>query len=336
MEIACPACNGPVEEIAKVLRCPMCKRYYLNDQVPRMLTEEYSELIDHKALLQNADEVDDPAELNSFVESLGAARSEAANWGIEDVEYWERDYSDPAEQAQAQARIGRSRPDAGLRTRPREQHIFRHLRPHLPGGALLDIGCGNAQTVQVLCNPETVGYTYVGIDLSLSAVTASQQQFEGVFAQASATALPFRPRTFDAILMLGTLHHLHDPRPTLTYILGFLKPGGLIGLHEVTYRRTHHAGESDHNDHVPLADILEVIREECDLVDLKREHTVVMKLLPRMAEPTRTRPLLTRAILALDSLGRPLEHLHPALGPHGVLLTARKRVLSGRRALEDG
>src|SRR5205807_658213 len=97
-----------------------------------------------------------------------------------------------------------------------------------------------------------VGYTYVGVDLSLSALTTNQQTFRGFFVQASATALPFHPETFDGILMLGTLHHLHDPIKTLTQILELLKPGGLISLHEVTYRRRHHSQESKHNDYIPL------------------------------------------------------------------------------------
>jgi SAM-dependent methyltransferase/uncharacterized protein YbaR (Trm112 family) len=326
MELACPACHEPVENVGKLLRCQACKRYYLNDPLPRMLTEEYAQLINRAALQANVDELDDPAELDAFLDSLGTFDTEAARWGIEDVEYWDREYEDAAKQGEAMARIQRSRPDAGLRTRPREQHIFRHLRPHLEGGVLLDVGCGHAQTVQVLCNPKTVGYMYVGVDLSLSAVIANQETMQGHFVQASATALPFRPRTFDAILMLGTLHHCHSPRETLARILDLLKRGGLIALHEVTYGRRHHSGESLHNDFVPLPEILEVVEAECDLVDLKREATVVLHVLGGMlGEPMRTRPRLTRGVLALDNAGSPLERIHPALGPRAVLLTARKR-----------
>jgi ubiquinone/menaquinone biosynthesis C-methylase UbiE len=47
----------------------------------------------------------------------------------------------------------------------------------------------------------------------------------GFFVQASATALPARQETFDAIVMLGTLPHLYDPSATLRQILTLLKPG---------------------------------------------------------------------------------------------------------------
>jgi SAM-dependent methyltransferase len=191
---------------------------------------------------------------------------------------------------------------------------------------LLDIGCGNAQTVQVLCHPDTVGYCYVGVDLSLSALTANQATFPGFFVQASATALPFHEHSFDAILLLGTLHHLHEPKQALGRILTLLRPGGLIGLHEVTYRRRRDSSGSLHNEAVGLADILEVIEHACDLVDLKREHTIVRHFLAaKFSERMRTRPLLTRGVLAMDSVGTVLGRINPALGPRAVLLTARKR-----------
>jgi SAM-dependent methyltransferase len=285
------------------LRCAGCGRSYPRDPLPRMLTEEYSELLGRRS-------------------QMG---SESARWGIEDVAYWEAEYADSDEQARVRERIARSRPDAGLRTLPREQHIFRHFRPHLKGKILLDIGCGNAQTVQVLCHPDEVGYTYVGVDLSLSALVMNQRTFPGLFVQASATALPFEPETFDAILMLGTLHHLYDPRATLRQILKLLKPGGLIGLHEVTYRRSHHAVESTHNEEVPLEAILATLGESCEIVDLKEEHSAVTQLLGgTLAEQMRTSPALTKVVLAMDALAGKLRYLHRALGPRAALIAARK------------
>jgi SAM-dependent methyltransferase len=326
MQLACPACHEPVRPLGKLLRCPGCTRYYVNDPLPRMLTEDYAPLIDRAALAREARERDDPAELNRFIGALDATGSDAARWGIDDVAYWEHEiYADPREREQMRLRIKRSRPDAGLRTRPREQHIFRHLRPYLRDRVLLDIGCGNAQTIQVLCHPEMIGYSYVGVDLSLSALTTNQATFPGLFVQASATALPFREQSFDAILMLGTLHHLHEPKRALSRILTLLKPGGLIALHEVTERRRHRADGSSHNEAVPLIDILEVIELGCELVDLKREHAVLRHLVAaRLSEAMRTRPLLTRAVIALDTVGTTFGRIHPALGPRAVLLTARK------------
>jgi SAM-dependent methyltransferase len=271
-----------------------------------MLSDEYAEILGEKAAHQT---------------------SESARWAVDDVKFWDADYGDPHEQQRLADRIKRSRPDAGLRTRPREKHIFRHIREHIPGGTLLDIGCGNGQTIHVLCHPDRVGYEYVGVDLSLNALTTIKQMFPGVFVQASATALPFLPGTFDAVLMLGTLHHLHDPAVTLTDILTLLKPGGLIGMHEVIYRRGHHAQESAHNDYVPLPLILDTLRASgCNLLDVKEEQTVLRHLAAKpLAEPMRDRPWLTRIVLGLDTVGQPLRHIHPALGPHGALITAEKR-----------
>jgi hypothetical protein len=126
--------------------------------------------------------------------------------------------------------------------------------------------------------------------------------------------------------MLGTLHHLHQPKQALVGIVGLLKPGGLIGLHEVTYRRSHHSHESSHNDHVPLDTILSTLEESCDLIDVKQEGALLRQLVAaKMAESMRTRPRLTKAVQALDTIGEPLGRLHRVLGPRAVLVTARKR-----------
>jgi SAM-dependent methyltransferase len=268
-----------------------------------MLTEDYAELLGGRSYTS----------------------SESARWGIDDVAYWEAEYADSGEQVRMRERIRRSRPDAGLRTRPREQHIFRHIRPHLNGKVLLDVGCGNAQTVQVVCHPDDLGYTYVGVDLSLSALLMNQQMFRGFFVQASATALPFQPETFDAILMLGTLHHLHDPCASLRQIMKLLKPGGLIGLHEVTYRRSHDSAGSTHNEQVSLDGMLATLSEACEIVDLKEEHSIVLHLVAgTVGERMRTSPGLTRVVLALDAVAGELRHLHTALGPRAALIVARR------------
>jgi len=280
-----------------------------------MLTEEYAELLGGAATVS----------------------SESARWGIEDVAHWEAEYADSDEQVASRERIRSSRPDAGLRTRPREQHIFRHIRPHVRGKVVLDVGCGNGQTVQALCHPNEVGYTYVGVDLSLSALLVNQRTLPGVFVQASATALPFQSQTFDAILMLGTLHHLHDQCPTLRRIVALLKPGGLIGLHEVTYRRgNHHVVGSKHNEQVSLDAMLKTLRESCEIVSLKEEHSVFLHLVAGiLGERARTSPGLTRGLLALDTIAAQLRYVHRALGPRGVLVLARKSSRQERRGRVD-
>jgi SAM-dependent methyltransferase len=279
-----------------------------------MLTEEYAELLGSAATMS----------------------SESARWGIEDVAHWDAEYADSDEQAGSRERIRRSRPDAGLRTRPREQHIFRHIRPHLRGKVLPDVGCGNAQTVQVLCHPNEIRYTYVGVDLSLGALLVNQRTFPGLFVHASATALPFQSETFDAILMLGTLHRLHDPCATLRRIVALLKPGGLIGLHEVTYRRAHYVVGSRHNEHVSLEEMLKTLRESCEIVSLKEEHSVFLHLAAGiLGERARTSPGLTRGLLALDTIAARLRYVHTALGPRGALVLARKDRAAVRAAINS-
>jgi SAM-dependent methyltransferase len=307
--LVCPGCRAYVREYRSTLRCENCGRSYQSRPVPRMLSEEFAELLGGHA----------------------TTISESARWSIDDVTHWEATYADSREQTAERERIRAGRADAGLRTRSRERHIFRHIRPQLRGKVLLDVGCGNAQTVQVVCHPAVVGYSYVGVDLALPPLLVNLQAFPGFFVQASATHLPFPPATFDAILLLGALHHLHRPAEALRGILELLKPGGIVGLHEVTYRRPHtRSRESAHNEHVPLADIVDVLQERCEIIDLKQEHTILLRPLAKLlGERMRTSPRLTSAAMAIDKVGIPLRHLHPALGPRAAVVTARKQTVEG-------
>jgi len=116
-----------------------------------------------------------------------------------------------------------------------------------PGGRILDVGCG---TGAVLAGLGRHGRP-VGIDRSADSLAFCRRRGLVALARADASRLPFRPATFDTVLLLDSLEHVEDElalrRLTYTNIFAFppaLAVRGLLPLLGVRRRegtdfRTH-------------------------------------------------------------------------------------------------
>lgn len=95
-------------------------------------------------------------------------------------------------------------------------------------GLLLDIGCGLGY---FLATAREQGWQVKGIDISPVATREAQQNFglEDVQAVTVAEA-DFSPQSFDVITMWNCLEHMADPVTTLTRVIEWLKPDGLLAL----------------------------------------------------------------------------------------------------------
>jgi SAM-dependent methyltransferase len=96
-----------------------------------------------------------------------------------------------------------------------------------PGGAVLDVGCGEGILFE---RYQPYGYVrYVGLDISEVAVAKlmPKQNAGTVFLQADAEA--YQPtELFDVIVFNETLYYFHDPLSALGRYAQALKPGGLL------------------------------------------------------------------------------------------------------------
>jgi SAM-dependent methyltransferase len=182
-----------------------------------------------------------------------------------------------------------------------------------------------------LLDPSFIDYRYVGTDLAISALVANSKTLKGHFVQCSANALPFAKASTDVLLCLGTLHHLHAPEAALGRMIDTVKPGGLVGLHEVVQRRHLVARwrppvESAHNAAIDPEQALQILGSECEIVDLKWEYSPVRGIVvSRLGEAMRTRPWLTSMVIRTDdvilnTLGRAI----PWFGSRSMLALARK------------
>ncbi len=111
---------------------------------------------------------------------------------------------------------------------PVDTHLlFLKDRP-LPGGTLLDVGCG---TGNFLAAARQDGYAVAGIDFDTDAVAVAQTVFHlPNITAARIEDVVSTQKTYDVITFFEVLEHLDDPKTFLDCVYQLLNPGGYIAL----------------------------------------------------------------------------------------------------------
>lgn len=115
-------------------------------------------------------------------------------------------------------------------------------RPEAPGARILLLGCGDGGEVPLL---RERGYEPVGLDIRPS---------QGADVVADAHALPLEDASFDAILSMQVLEHLHAPWVAAGEIERILRPGGWF-VGSVAFLKPYH-GSYFHMSHLGLDALL--------------------------------------------------------------------------------
>ena len=118
---------------------------------------------------------------------------------------------------------------------PYALEFLRHVRKQAPGGALLDLGCGEGRHAFAAAR---MGFRVTGVDYEARALErareiAAKSGAPAVeFRKANALRLPFPPATFGVVLDYGCLHHqLKSDWPRYkSGLLRVLKPDGFYIL----------------------------------------------------------------------------------------------------------
>jgi SAM-dependent methyltransferase len=113
--------------------------------------------------------------------------------------------------------------------------FLERLRDAVPGGTLLDVGCGEGRhsIAAAQLGLRVAGVDYLPAALKRARRFAKAKGVEGIaFRRANVFALPFRPGSFDVVLDYGCLHHQRksDWPAYLGSVLGVLKAEGFYVL----------------------------------------------------------------------------------------------------------
>ena len=107
------------------------------------------------------------------------------------------------------------------------------LRPAIPGGRVLDVGCGAGQVVGRLTE---AGYEAHGVDVSEPNI-AKAQRFSDRCQFYDGRHLPFPDRHFASVGALNVLEHVEEPEAFITELVRVAEPGGSIVISSPNFFR---------------------------------------------------------------------------------------------------
>lgn len=93
---------------------------------------------------------------------------------------------------------------------------------HVPGGRLLEIGCGSGEFLQRM---QWLGWTVEGVDFDPAAVAAARSRGLNVH-EGRVEQLGYHDAGFDAIVLSHVIEHLHDVQGLLRECRRLLRPNG--------------------------------------------------------------------------------------------------------------
>jgi len=100
------------------------------------------------------------------------------------------------------------------------------LRPPAPGATVLDVGCAAGANTAAFVK---AGLEATGVDLVPEFVELARESHPGIrFELSAAEDLPFPDASFDYVVLLSVLEHVHDWRKTLAEAVRVLRPGGVV------------------------------------------------------------------------------------------------------------
>lgn len=141
-----------------------------------------------------------------FVDPVPAAATNAATYGADYYEPWQRDEERPRRRLWRR-RLRRVEARAGAR------------------GALFDIGCGDGLFLRVARDS---GWRVEGIEFSPEGAARAAARLGRPVAVGDLEATAMLPGPFDVVTLWHVLEHLPQPRPMLAAAHRRLRPGGLL------------------------------------------------------------------------------------------------------------
>jgi SAM-dependent methyltransferase len=112
--------------------------------------------------------------------------------------------------------------------RVRLNHMLTLLAP-VPGGSLLDVGCGTGQMLHFLAERRPGDFELTGVDQSESMIEQAQSVVgeHASLVVGQAEHLPFGDGTFDVAIAMGVYEYVRDVDDALRELSRVIRPGGV-------------------------------------------------------------------------------------------------------------
>ena len=99
-----------------------------------------------------------------------------------------------------------------------------------PKGRILDIGCGTGKMLRSIKGD----YEKYGLDIDKRMIEHARKQDNGTeYEIGDSNNLPYETGHFDLVMCHSLLHHLKDPRQTISEILRVAKPQGAVFIRDL-------------------------------------------------------------------------------------------------------
>jgi SAM-dependent methyltransferase len=105
------------------------------------------------------------------------------------------------------------------------RRLLRRLRRHVPGGRLLDVGCGHGL---LLDEARRLGYDVEGVELSTTAARYARENLGLRVRHLALEDAELDTERYDAIVIVDVLEHVDDPVACLDRLRALLAPGGAL------------------------------------------------------------------------------------------------------------
>lgn len=113
--------------------------------------------------------------------------------------------------------------------------VVQRVRARMPGGKLLDVGCGDGHFLS-LCRPY---YDCQGIEPSIVLADRAARLAEVPVLNARYEAEAYPAESFDVITMIQVLEHLPNPREILGAARQHLRPDGILAIEVPSIQAPH-------------------------------------------------------------------------------------------------
>jgi SAM-dependent methyltransferase len=190
-----------------------------------------------------------------------------------------------------------------------EEQILPLVEQHLAGARrVLDVGCGEGQVAR---RAAALGADVVGVDPTRNQIAVARERAGGPrYAESTAEHLPFRDRSFDAVVMCLVIEHIDPIEPAIEEMARVLTLGGrcLLLLNHPLLQTPGSGWIDDH-----------ILEEQYWRVGpYLRDDSTIEEVAPGVNLPFMHRPL-SRYIHVMGQVGLLLEDMDEPAPPPGFL-----------------